>query len=90
MQLMGFRQIQGRNTQFLGMLKSQVEGFSEMAALVTLMPLMLDKEKFVLSLEINGHLVVSAKMVTLDEVADIVGYQGVISDILKAAGDKEK
>lgn len=85
---MGFKQISGRPYEFIGSVASQVDDYG-MAALLTVMPLRLQKDAFVISLEMNGEQVVKARIAKLDDIANLVGYAGVVRDILTTVDGKE-
>lgn len=85
---MGFKPISGRPYDFIGSVKQQHEEYP-MAALLTVMPLQLQQGTYVISLEMNGEQMVKARMATLEEVANIVGYAGVVKEILTIVGRKE-
>lgn len=85
---MGFRQIQDRPYEFLGMVKSQ-HSEHDMAALLTIVPLRLQQGNYVISLEMNGEVMVKTRMATLEDVANIVGYAGVVKEVLTLVRKKE-
>lgn len=78
---MGFKPISGRPYEFIGSVQSQVDDYG-MAALLTVVPLKLQKDTFVVSLEMNGEQMVKARLAKLDDIANLVGYAGVMKDIL--------
>lgn len=85
---MGFKQISGRPYEFIGSVQSQVDDYG-MAALLTVMPLKLQKDTFVISLEMNGEQMVKSRLAKLDDIANLVGYAGVMKDILSSVEGKE-
>lgn len=85
---MGFRGIEGRPYEFIGSVKSQVDDYG-MAALLTVMPLKLQKNTFVITLDMNGERMIETRMATLDDIANVVGYAGVMKDILSIVNQKE-
>lgn len=88
LEAMGFKPISGRPYEFIGSVKQQHDEYP-MAALLTVMPLQLQQGTYVISLEMNGEQMVKARMATLEEVASIVGYAGVVKEILTIVGRKE-
>ena len=85
---MGFKQISGRPYEFIGSVASQHNDYG-MAALITLMPLKLQQGTYVMSLDMNGEQMVRARLVTLEDVAQVVGYSGVVKEVLSVVGRKE-
>lgn len=85
---MGFKAISGRPYEFIGTVKHQQDDYG-MAALLTVMPLKLQKDTYVVSLEMNGEKMVQTRMVQLDDIANLVGYAGVSKEILDTVNRKE-
>jgi hypothetical protein len=85
---MGFKQIDGRPYEFIGSIKSQDNDYG-MAALLTVMPLKLQTDNFVISLDMNGEQMVKTRLAGLDDIANLVGYAGVTKQILDAVNRKE-
>jgi len=85
---MGFRPISGRPYEFIGTVKSQSSDY-DMAALLTVMPLKLQNDTYVISLEMNGEQMVKSRLAKLDDIANLVGYAGVMKDILSTVDGKE-
>lgn len=88
MNAMGFKQISGRPYEFIGSIDGQHDKY-KMAALITLMPLRLQQGTYVMSLDMNGEQMVKSRMVTLEDVAKLVGYSGVVKEIITIVGRKE-
>ena len=88
MKTMGFRAISGRPYDFIGMVKGQHDDYG-MAALLTVVPLKLQSDTFVISLEMNGEQMVKTRMAKLDDIADLVGFSGVAKEILDSVDRKE-
>ena len=86
---MGFKQISGRPYEFIGSVKSQADDYG-MAALLTVMPLKLQRDTYVISLEMNGEQMVKSRLAKLDDIANLVGYAGVMKEILSTVDGKEK
>lgn len=86
---MGFKAINGRPYEFIGSVKSQTDDYG-MAALLTVMPLKLQKDTYVISLEMNGEQMVKSRLAKLDDIANLVGYAGVMKEILSTVDGKEK
>lgn len=70
------------------MVKSQ-HSKHDMAALLTIVPLKLQQGNYVVSLEMNGEVMVKTRMATLEDVANIVGYAGVVKEIITIVKRKE-
>lgn len=85
---MGFRPISGRPYEFIGTVKSQASDY-DMAGLLTVMPLKLQTDTYVISLEMNGEQMVKSRLAKLDDIANLVGYAGVMKDILSTVDGKE-
>jgi hypothetical protein len=85
---MGFRNITDRPYDFIGSVKGQHDDYG-MAALLTVIPLKLQNDTFVVSLEMNGEQMVKARLVTLEDIATLVGYSGVVKEILDYVDRKE-
>lgn len=85
---MGFKPISGRPYEFIGTVKHQQDDYG-MAALLTLMPLQLQKDNFVVSLEMNGEQMVQTRLAKLEDIANLVGYAGVVKEILDTVNRKE-
>jgi len=86
---MGFKAINGRPYEFIGSVKSQTDDYG-MAALLTVMPLKLQRDTYVISLEMNGEQMVKSRLAKLDDIANLVGYAGVMKEILSTVDGKEK
>lgn len=86
---MGFKAINGRPYEFIGSVKNQNDDYG-MAALLTVMPLKLQRDTFVVSLEMNGEQMVKSRLAKLDDIANLVGYAGVTKEILSTVDRKEK
>lgn len=85
---MGFRPITDRPYDFIGSVKGQHDDYG-MAALLTVMPLKLQNDTFVISLEMNGEQMVKARLAKLEDIATLVGYSGVVKEMLDFVGRKE-
>lgn len=85
---MGFRPIADRPYEFIGSVKHQNDDYG-MAALLTVMPLKLQADTFIVSLEMNGEQMVKTRLAKLDDIANIVGYAGVVKEILTTVEGKE-
>lgn len=85
---MGFRSITDRPYDFIGSIKGQ-HGEYGMAALLTVMPLKLQNDTFVISLEMNGEQMVKARLAKLEDIATLVGYSGVVKEMLDSVDRKE-
>lgn len=85
---MGFRTITDRPYDFIGSVKGQHDDYG-MAALLTVIPLKLQDDTFVVSLEMNGEQMVKARLVTLEDIAVLVGYSGVMKEMLDLVDRKE-
>lgn len=85
---MGFKPIADRPYEFIGSVKAQLDDYG-MAALLTVMPLKLQKDTFVISLDMNGEQMIKARMAKLDDIANVVGYAGVMTEILSYVNQKE-
>jgi hypothetical protein len=85
---MGFKQIADRPYEFIGSVKGQHDDYG-MAALLTVMPLKLQKDNFVISLDMNGEQMVKSRLAKLDDIANLVGYAGVMKEILDNVNQKE-
>lgn len=83
----GFRQIQGRPFEFIGMIPAQTEDLKPMAGLLTVMPLKIRRDEFVVSLEVNGDTMVKTRVVKLDDIINLIGYSGVVKEILTLKGE---
>lgn len=84
----GFKQIADRPYEFIGSVKGQHDDYG-MAALLTVMPLKLQKDNFIISLDMNGEQMVKARLAKLDDIANLVGYAGVMKEILHNVNQKE-
>jgi hypothetical protein len=51
------------------------------------MPLKIRRDEFVVSLEVNGEVMVQTRIVKLDDIVSLVGYSGVIKEILTLKGE---
>ena len=85
---MGFKPIADRPYEFIGSVKGQHDDYG-MAALLTVMPLKLQPDNFVISLDMNGEQMVKARLAKLDDIANLVGYAGVMKEILHNVNQKE-
>lgn len=85
---MGFRSITDRPYDFIGSVKGQHDDYG-MAALLTVMPLKLQNDTFVISLEMNGEQMVKARLAKLEDIATLVGYSGVVKEMLDFVDRKE-
>jgi hypothetical protein len=83
----GFKQIQGRPFEFIGVIPAQTEDLKPMAGLLTVMPLKIRRDEFVVSLEVNGEVMVQTRIVKLDDIVSLVGYSGVVKEILTLKGE---
>jgi len=54
------------------------------------MPLKLQKDTYIISLEMNGEQMVKSRLAKLDDIANLVGYAGVMKEILSTVDGKEK
>jgi len=88
LQKMGFKPISGRPYEFIGSIKIEGSKYG-MAALLTVMPLKLQSDNFVISLDMNGEQMVKARLATIDDIATLVGYAGVTKQILDEVNRKE-
>lgn len=79
---MGFRPITGRPFDYIGLVKSQLEGEHDMAALLTVVPLKIKRGHYIVSLQMNGETMVNARMVVMEDIANLVGYSGFMKDVL--------
>lgn len=86
---MGFRKITDRNYEFIGVIDSQLDDYG-MAGVLTVMPLKLQPDSFVISLDVNGEQMVKARIAKLDDIANLVGYAGFMKDVLSNVNRKEK
>lgn len=77
---MGFRLISGRPYDFIGTVKGQ-HGDYGMAAMLTVIPLKLKKDTYIVSLEMNGEKMVVARLAKMDEIAVLVGHSAVVKEI---------
>lgn len=85
---MGFKQITDRPYDFIGTVKSQADDYG-MVGVLSVMPLKIQSDTFVISLDINGEQMVKSRMAKLDEIANLVGYAGVTKEILSIVNRKE-
>lgn len=88
MAAMGFKQINGRPYEFIGSVAGEHDGYG-MAALITLMPLKLQQGTYIMSLDMNGEQMVKARLVTLEDIAKVVGYSGFVKEVLTIVNQKE-
>lgn len=85
---MGFRPITDRPYDFIGNVKGQHDDYG-MAALLTVIPLKLQSDTFIISLEMNGEQMVKTRLAKLEDVANLVGYSGVMKEMLDSVSRKE-
>jgi hypothetical protein len=88
MTAMGFRQISGRPYEFIGNVAAQHNDYG-MASIITLIPLKLQQGTYVMSLDMNGEQMVKTRLVTLEDLAQVVGYSGVVKEVLSVVSRKE-
>jgi hypothetical protein len=86
---MGFRQISGRPYEFIGNVAGQHNNYG-MAAIITLIPLKLQQGTYVMSLDMNGEQMVKTRLITMEDLAQVVGYSGVVKEVLSVVSRKEK